>query len=223
MKTLVRSCLLLIPLWCVIAGTAAAATADVREGKEFVRRKAPTPVEPGSKIDVVEFFSYGGSHSNECEPFVAQWRQTLPADIEFHRVPVFFAARWLGLGKVYYTLEALGMERTLSRDVFSALHNEGLPLFREQAFLDWAARKGLDRAKVAGLYNSPMIADKVNDAKALAQAYNVQVVPMVIVDDKFVTDYERAGMPSRLPAVIDGLVVRARAERRRNLAEPKGR
>jgi hypothetical protein len=47
-----------------------------------------------------------------------------------------------------------------------------------KGFLDWAARKGLDRAKIAELYNAPSTTDKINQARSLAQAYNVQVVPM---------------------------------------------
>jgi thiol:disulfide interchange protein DsbA len=221
MKTLARGSLLLILLACFIASAAAAPTADLREGKEFVRTRAPLPIKPVGKIEVLEFFSYGGLHSDECEPFLSAWLKTLPGDIEFHRVPVVFITSWLGLAKVYYTLEALGMDRALSPDVFSAVRKDGLPLFREKVFLDWAARKGLDRAKVAELYNSPSITGKVNDAKALTQVYDVQVVPMVVVDGKFATNYERAGLPSRLPVVIDGLVAKARAERRSKLAGQK--
>ena len=204
--------LALTALSCLIAGGVPAA--DLTEGKEYVRSNAAAPLQSSDKIEVLEFFSYGGMHSQQLEPYLSAWLETLPADVQFRRVPVLFATRWLGLAKVYYTLEALGMERTLSREVFAAIQKEDLPLFREQAFLDWAERKGLDRAKVAELYDSQMITGKINKAKALEQAYNIQVVPAVIVDGKFVTDYERAGTPSRFPVVVDALVVKARAERR---------
>ena len=78
-------------------------------------------------------------------------------------------------------------------------------MFREQALLDWAKRKGLDRTKVAQLYNSPQITVKINQAKTLTQRYDIQVVPAVIVDNSFATDYEHAGTPSRFPVVVDGL------------------
>jgi thiol:disulfide interchange protein DsbA len=213
-KRLARVVLTLTLLLWVNHGALAGTKDEIREGKDFVRLTAPLPLAHGDKIEVLEFFSYGGIHSQELEPYVSAWRATLPADVEFHRVPVLFANRWLGLAKVYYTLEALGVERTLSVDVFSAVHHDGLPLFKEQAFLDWAVRKGLDRAKVAELYNASSTTDKINQARSLAQAYNVQVVPMIIVDNKFATDYEHTGMPSRFPVVVDALVVKARSERR---------
>jgi thiol:disulfide interchange protein DsbA len=128
-------------------------------------------------------------------------------------VPVLFVSPWLGLAKIYYTLEALDMERALSSDVFLAVQNEGVPLFKEQAFLDWAARRGLDRAKVAELYDAASTTDKINQARSLAQACNVQVVPMIVVDRKFATNYELAGTHSHFLAVVDQLIARARLER----------
>ena len=214
MKTFSRGSLLLMALACLMSGGVTAATADVTEGKDYVRSKASARLAPGDKIEVLEFFSYGGTHSQELEPYLSAWLDKLPADVEFRRVPVLFATRWLELAKVCYTLEALGVQRRLSREVFVAIDKENLPLFREQPFLDWAERKGLDRTRVAEIYNSPQIAAKINEAKALVQAYDVQVAPTVIVDSKFATNYERAGTPERFPVVLDALMAKARAERR---------
>src|SRR6266852_1052413 len=212
-KRVARILLTLTLLLWVSHGALAGTRDEIREGKDFVRPPAPLPLAHGDKIEVLEFFSYGGMHSKEFEPYLSAWRATLAADVEFHRVPVLFASRWLGLAKVYYTLEALDMERTLSGDVFLAIQNEGVPLFKEQAFLDWAVRRGLDRTKVADLYDAPSITDKINQAKSLAQACNVQVVPMIVVDRKFATNYELAGTHSHFLSVLDQLIARARLER----------
>ena len=213
MKRLARVVFTLTLLLWVNHGALAGTRDELREGKDFVRLTAPLPLAHGDKIEVLEFFSYGGTHSQEFEPYVSAWRAMLPVDVEFHRVPVLFASRWLELAKVFYTLEALDMERALSSDVFFAIHHDGLPLFKEQAFLDWAVRKGLDRAKVAELYNASTTTDKVNEARSLAQAYNVQVVPMIVVDGKFATNYERARTHSHFLTVLDQLIARARLER----------
>jgi protein dithiol oxidoreductase (disulfide-forming) len=214
-KAFPRSWLPLMALACLMAGgAAAAATANVTEGKDYVRSKAPSRLTSGDKIEVLEFFSYGGMHSQELEPYLSAWLDNVPADVKFRRVPVLFATHWLELAKICYTLEALGMERRLSREVFAAIEKGNLPLVREQPFLDWAEHQGLDRGRVAELYDSPQIAARINEAKVLAQAYDVQVAPTVIVDNKFATDYEHAGPPARFSAVVDALVAKARAERR---------
>src|SRR5262249_20830797 len=132
-----------------------------------------------------------------------------------------FAMRWLELAKVYYTLDALGIERSLSREVFSAIEKEGVPLFREKAFLDWCERKGVDRVRAAEVYNSPQIAAKIRQGTALIQAYDVQVVPTVIVDKKFATNYERARTLPRFAVVLDAMVAKARVERGQAVPAPE--
>jgi protein dithiol oxidoreductase (disulfide-forming) len=187
--------------------------ADLVEGQNYLRLKNPQPVETGKKIEVIEFFSYGCPHCNDLEPVLQAWMRTLPPDVQFRRVPVMFQQRWEGLAKIYYTLEAMGEETRLSPEVFKAVHVSGLPLYEDKTFFDWAASHGLDRAKVAEVYNSFGVTSKFNRAKALAQTYNIQSVPTVIVDGKFVTASDRVGTHEKLPPVLDALIAKARAER----------
>jgi thiol:disulfide interchange protein DsbA len=182
------------------------------EGRQYSRIK-PQQVETGKKIEVIEFFSYGCPHCAEFEPFLEDWVKTQSADVAFRRVPVMFQPRWVELAKVFYTLEAMGEDAKLSPEVFSALHAKGLALWEPAKFYDWAATKGLDRKKVEDVYNSFAMSGRINRAKQLAQAYNVQEVPLVIVDGKFVTSPSRAGTHAATPAVLNELVAKARAER----------
>ena len=86
-------------------------------------------------------------------------------------------------------------------------------MYEDKTFFDWAANHGLDRARVAEVYNSFAVNSKYNRAKALAQAYNIQSVPTMIIDGKFVTSSDRVGTHEQLPPVLDALIVKARAER----------
>ena len=190
----------------------AAAAAEPVEGKDYVRLKNVQPVETGKKIEVIEFFSYGCPHCNDLEPILDAWLAKLPPDVQFRRVPVMFQQRWEALAKIYYTLDAMGDEQRLSPEVFKAIHGAGLPLYQDKAFFDWAAAHGLDRAKVAEVYNSFAVNSKFNRAKAQAQAYNVQSVPTMVVDGKYVTSSDRVGTHAALPPVLDALIAKARAE-----------
>ena len=163
------------------------------------RGSARSQVETGKKIEVIEFFSYGCPHCAEFEPFLEDWVKTQSADVAFRRVPVMFQPRWVELAKVFYTLEAMGEDWKLSPEVFSALHAKGLALWEPAKFYDWAATKGLDRKKVEDVYNSFAMSGRINRAKQLAQAYNVQEVPLVVVDGKFVTSPSRAGTHAPRP------------------------
>jgi thiol:disulfide interchange protein DsbA len=208
-----RAALLVVAFFAALAFAAVAPAQELQEGKQYLRYKSPAPAAPGSKIEVLEFFSYGCPHCADLEPEMQAWMKTLPADVAFRRVPVMFQERWVILAKVYYTLEAMGEERRLSPDVFAAIHKNGVNLASEKAFFDWAASKGLDRKKVEDVYNSFAVAGKINKAKTEAQQYNVQSVPMIVIDGKFMTATDKVGTHAALPPAINALVVKARAER----------
>ena len=189
------------------------ATADLVEGRDYSRMKIPHAVDTGKKIEVIEFFSYGCPHCSDLEPYLQAWVKTLPPDVQFRRVPVMYQDRWRPLAKVYYTLDAMGEDARLSPEVFKAVHVSGMPLYQEKAFFDWAASKGLDRAKVIDIYNSFGVDSKLKRAQLLAQEYNVQAVPTLVVDGKFVTSSDRVGGHAGAPAALDALAAKARAER----------
>jgi len=189
----------------------AVGAAELVEGQNYTRLKASPPTD--KKIEVIEFFSYGCPHCNDLEPYLQNWFKTAPPDVQFKRVPVMFQDRWRSLAKVYFTLEALGEDMRLSPEVFKAVHASGLPLWQDKAFFDWAASKGLDRAKVAEVYNSFGVDSKMKRALAIAQEYNIQSVPTMLVDGKFMTSSDRIGGHAAVPAALDALVLKARAER----------
>ena len=190
-----------------------ASAQELLEGKQYARIKNPLPIQPGSKIEVIEFFSYGCPHCSDLEPVLQGWMKTLPPDVQFVRVPVMFQDRWVTLAKIYYTLDALGVEQKLSPEVFVAIHKSGTNLASEKTFFDWAASKGLDRKKVEDMFNSFAVAGKMNRAKAEAQQFSVQSVPMIVVDGKFVTATDKVGSHEALPPAINALIAKARAER----------
>ena len=192
--------------------TAAAQSLD--EGKEYLRLKNPQPVETGKKIEVIEFFSYGCPHCADLEPVLQGWIKTMPADVQMRRIPVMYQERWIPLAKVYYTLEALGEDKRLSPEVFSALHSRGMSLWQDKTFFDWAATQGIDRKKVEDMYNSFAISGKVNRARQAAEAYQIQSVPSFVVDGKYVT--YKVSSHRAIPSTLDALIAKARAER------PKG-
>ena len=190
-----------------------AQTAGPQEGREYTRFKNPIPVDSGKKIEVIEFFSYGCPHCGSFEPILQGWLKTVPADVQFRRVPVSFQDRWVPLAKEYYTLEALGADSRLSPEMFTAIHGKGTNMSSEKTFFDWAASQGLDRNKVEDMYNSFAISGKMNRSRQQAQAYGVQSVPLIVIDGKFVVSTEKVGSLAAMLPVMDALIVKARAER----------
>jgi thiol:disulfide interchange protein DsbA len=200
---------------CVFLLGAGSASAQLVEGKNYDRIKNPQPTETGNKIEVIEFFSYGCPHCAELEPYLETWLAKLPPDVAFRRVPVMFQERWVPLAKIYYTLDALGEERKLSPDVFKAIHGQNVALWDDKKFFEWAASKGIDRKKVEDVYNSFAVNGKMSRAKQQAQQFNIQSVPTVVVDGKFITGSERVGTHAQLPPAVEELVNKARSEKKK--------
>ena len=202
---------MLIP--AVMLPTAVAQTPLVTEGKHFERLRHVQPIESGNKIEVLEFFSYACPHCWAFESDLQAWLMTMPADVQFRRVPVLFQKKWLGLVKIFYTLEALGAERRISPEVFVAIHRKKIDLTQEKVFFEWAVSNGLDRRNVEQAYGSVAVGEKVNQAESLAQAYGIDEIPVVIIDGKFVTEPHPGGSFGAMRGILDALVVKARAER----------
>jgi thiol:disulfide interchange protein DsbA len=201
----------------IAAGGRVAAQAALVEGQHYTRLRNAQPVDSGKKIEVIEFFSYGCPHCRDLDPELVAWKKTLPADVEFKRVPVDFGReQWRNLGKAYYTMEAMGLEDKLTPELFAALHDKRAPLHEPKAFLDWVAGKGVDRKKAEDTFNSFGVNSKMNRALALAKNYSVQSVPVVFVDGKFQVSSDKVGTHANMPGAINQLVAKARAER------PKG-
>jgi thiol:disulfide interchange protein DsbA len=195
-------------------GIGSAAAQQLVEGQQYLRLKNAQPVDSGKKIEVLYFFSYGCPHCRDFDPELQPWLKSLPPDVEFRRVPVDFGReQWANLGKVLYTLEALGAESNLTSEVFVAVHDRKLALYQDKAFFDWAASKGLDRKKVEDTFNSFGVNSKLNRARQLAKNYNVQSVPVVFVDGKFQISAEKVGTHAAMPSAMNQLIAKARAER----------
>ncbi|MBL8309296.1 MAG: thiol:disulfide interchange protein DsbA/DsbL [Burkholderiales bacterium] len=201
------------------ASFSAGAQEQFAEGKDFLRLKNPVAVESGAKIEVIEFFSYGCPHCKDLEEYLGPWLKKVPADVSFKRVPVSFQPAWTNLGKIYYTLDALGRE-DLSVKVFQAYHSANVRLSEEKTFFDWAAGNGLDATKVKEMWASFAVNSKMNRAKTLASNYSVDSVPVIFVDGKFKVQATTAGgqgtiAHKNIPAAIEFLVAKARSERKK--------
>ncbi len=206
---------LALGLGFMAAAQSAVAQEQLAEGKQYVRLKNPQTVESGAKIEVIEFYSYGCNHCRDLEEFLGPWIKKVPADVSFKRIPVAFQPAWINLGKIYYTLEALGRD-DLTPKVFQAIHGANVKLFEDKVFFEWAGNNGLDAKKVEEMWGSFAVNSKMNRAKTLAGNYSVDGVPMLFVDGKFkMQPHQLKGSHKDVPAALDFLIAKARTERKK--------
>jgi thiol:disulfide interchange protein DsbA len=190
--------------------TARAQTGAPVEGQQFTRLQPPVPTQSGSKIEVIEFFSYACPHCFEFEPTLEAWQKTLPADVMFRRIPVPFLFNAEGFQRLYYTLETLGKLNEMQLKVFNAVHVEHNRLDKPADMAALAAKSGIDSAKFLDVYNSFSVATSVQKAKKTFADYKVDSVPTLAVQGRFTTSPAQAGGSQGALMTVSYLIAQAR-------------
>jgi thiol:disulfide interchange protein DsbA len=194
--------------------TQSSAPAKGAGSAEFRSVEPPQPVETGNKIEVLEFFWYGCPHCYSFMPELEAWRAKLPSDVEYRRLPVAFDASRMPHTKIFYALEQL-KRLDLHEKVFSAIHVSKRNLLKDNEIADLMAANGIDRAQWLSVFNSFSVVTKASRSNQVWAAYRVDGTPMVAVDGKYLTAPSMVGSTGGSIAVLDKLVQRARAERKK--------
>ena len=205
-----------LPLGALLAHGVRAADAvaqkKARVNYEY-RNINPQPVATGDRIEVIEFFWYGCPYCNALQPSLESWLRRKPADVELRRMPAVFRPSWVPHARVFYTLEALGELDRLHQDVYRSYHVEGERLNSTDGTADWAARRGIDRARWVAAFESPEVQRKVDQAIAATRAYMIEGTPSLVVDGRFVTSTGMTETIAGVITILDDLVAMARERR----------
>ncbi|MBV8603204.1 MAG: thiol:disulfide interchange protein DsbA/DsbL [Pelomonas sp.] len=209
----------LLALAGLAASPLAMAQADPVEGRQFRRLSPPLPTAAGNKVEVLEMFMYTCPHCFKFDTPLAQWAKAHAADVSLRRIAVG-ANTMTGLTqKMFFALQAMGVEEALHTPVFSAIHVGGADVTSESGVFDLAARLQVDMGKFKQAYNSFAVSGKCRQANQLMQDTGIDSVPTLIVGGRFVTSPSMAGTPGaseiidgqRALQVADALVKRAKA------------
>jgi len=199
----------------VLAACAAADTAQLLPGREFLRLEPPRVPAADARIEVIEFFYYGCAVCYETQPDLSRWLAAAPKDVSLRRVPALSSEKWEPYAKLYYSLESLGEIDRLHWSIYDNIHFWNVRLNEEKTMADWAVGNGLERQRFLDTYRSADVAAKAARARELLKSYGVRGVPTFIVDGKFLTSARLAGGTKEVVEVVDRLVKLARQERSR--------
>ncbi len=177
----------------------------------YTELKEPLPTSSNGRIEVVEFFWYGCSHCYAFEPYIEQWLKALPPDVEFRRVPAMFNKQWAEAGRVYYTLESMGLLGRLHRPLFDAIHQQHLRITNEGQLRDWLQRQKVDVDKYFATAQSFAVESKLKRAAVLTEASKITGVPALIVDGRYVVSAE-VGTQQKMLQITDALIERTRKQ-----------
>ncbi|HMY28343.1 MAG TPA: thiol:disulfide interchange protein DsbA/DsbL [Agitococcus sp.] len=180
--------------------------ANFVEGKDYKILANPTLNPAGKQIEVREFFWYGCPHCFRLDPHIEAWLKTKPADVVFVRTPAALNPVWEGNARGYYAVEMMGLVEKTHIPLFNTIHERQARIFDEASLTAFYKNYGVDPAKFKGLYNSFAVNGKVSQGKALAQKYQIEGVPAVVVNGKYLISGETA----KVLQVTDFLIAKER-------------
>jgi thiol:disulfide interchange protein DsbA len=183
-------------------------------GVDYAELKQPQATDTGGKVEVLEFFWYNCPHCYALEPTLESWVKKLPKDAQFKRVPAIFNDQWALAGRAYYTLEATGDVERVHRALFDAIHKDGLKITDEKALVEWLGKKGVDPAKFSAAYRSFAVESKLKRALQLTQAYQLQGVPTLAVQGKYVISAGTHGTAAQMLATAESLITKTLSEQK---------
>lgn len=186
-----------------------------KEGQHYTRMVPTQPTVGGAdQIEVAEVFMYSCPHCESLEPIINLWAETKDPNVRFVRIPAIFNNLAKLHAQLYYTEEVLARNGKLSdpaafrKLVFEEYHRRGNRLSTNTAIQRLFARAGVSEDDFASTWNSFEVNQKLRVAADLGRRYNVDSVPMIIVNGKYKTGGSQAGSNAKLIDVIDELTAR---------------
>jgi thiol:disulfide interchange protein DsbA len=170
------------------AANAFASPATPVNGKEYITLAQPQPVQKvGSKVDVVEWFAYHCPACFSLEAPLAAWVKSKGDKINFRRMPLPFQGPTDPEARVFLTLESMGILEQYHGKLFNAYHVQRAKLRKDQDFIDWAVKNGIDKTKFMSHWNSFGVTTKLRRLVTQAEASKVSGTPTIVIDGKYVT------------------------------------
>lgn len=207
----VREAQFLAALACTLA-FATANAAEFEEGVHYVELPVPVETRDPNKIEVVEVFSYACIHCYNLEPMVAAWEQTIPEDVDFHRLPLV-TQRLLPLAQAFYAADTMGVLDRVHMPMFAAIHEYGIDMTRREYVRRLFVRDaGVDEDEFMRVFDSFGVQSRVRQADARGRMYRILATPSIVVNGRYVTESGRVGMQGMF-LVVNHLIDLERAAR----------
>jgi thiol:disulfide interchange protein DsbA len=175
------------------------------EGKHYKRIDKSKTLD-NDKVEVLEFFMYGCPHCYSFEPYLNKWEKSKPTDVEFIRVPATFSALATLHARAYYALQILDAGEKIHPKFFSEIHNNKNIMRSVDDLAEFVQQHGVDRSEFIDAMNSFAVEGNIRKATKLVKDYDINGVPAVAVNGKYLISASMAGSYDNMVKIIDFLI-----------------
>ena len=181
----------------------------------FAQKYAQISTEKQTESDqiiIYEFFWYGCPHCFNLEPTMDRIEADLDKDAKVVKVPVALRDSWLPHAKLYYSLTQMDMIDNIHNLIFEEIHIENNRLDNEDVMAQFLGKNGIDTKDFIEKYNSYGTEARIKKASNLARKYQINSVPTIVVNGKYLTSGSFVSSYDELYSVVNLLVERERNE-----------
>ena len=181
----------------------------------FAQKYAQISTEKQTESDqiiIYEFFWYGCPHCFNLEPTMDRIEADLDKDAKVVKVPVALRDSWLPHAKLYYSLSQMDVIDNIHNLIFEEIHIENNRLDNEDVMAQFLGKNGIDTKDFIEKYNSYGTEARIKKASNLARKYQINSVPTIVVNGKYLTSGSFVSSYDELYSVVNLLVERERNE-----------
>jgi len=161
-------------------------------------------------IIIYEFFWYGCPHCFNLEPTMDRIEADLENDTKIIKIPVALRQSWMPHAKLYYALEQMDKIDEMHNLIFEEIHLENNRLITEEQIVSFLGQHGIDTTKFLEKFNSFGTEARIKKSSNLARKYQINSVPTIIVNGKYLTSGSFVSSYDELYSVINLLIERER-------------
>ncbi len=165
----------------------------------------PVRTEDSSKVEVVELFWYGCPGCYVFEPFMADWEQSQPEDVDHKRLPAVWNPITEIHAQAYYAAQSLDAMGAVHERFFDEIHVNRNRLHNEVVIRDFFESCGIAKEDFDRVFNSFSVRTRVRQAQSQMSSYGQAETPSIYVNGKYVVTAGTGGYQQMLE-VVDYLI-----------------
>jgi len=143
------------------------------------------PTSTGSKIEVLEVFSYACPHCAHFQPYAEALKAKLPKNAEFVLMPADFQPRWVAFARGFYVAKDLGLLDKTHQALFDAIYRDRRPLNSLDDIAGFYAGYGANKESFVSTMQSFVIDGRIAKIREMEAKYGVDQTPTLVVNGKY--------------------------------------
>lgn len=169
--------------------------------RDYTKYDTPkiTSSTPG-QIEVIYFFWYGSSWSNEIDKDLTQWINSNPHSIKLTRSPVIFDydnPHQILSARIFFALERLGLEKALGPLFMEAVHNKNVNISSMKSIISWFSARGVSEEEFLSAINHDSSIVKTHALRHTMENYKIKSSPTIVIDGTYQIRSHEKNTPKR--------------------------